>query len=295
VETRERQVLEEDRPGLEEGAATVAPLSEKQVVREQIKEPDGTIIETTPQIRKDVSDAVEFDPEKPTTSARQADIDRDRELLGLRDINSKTRRGFQKAHKEAIKQKIPQKALAIAAEIQASPDIRILSDIETAGMTEKMVELKNTHKILSQQLDTAKGEAEIQAIEAQRKRTQDDFDLLSEVVRNSGSEKGRSLAAQKLTLDDDFSLISVLRTSKVEKRQSLTDSERAEFESLVKRLEKRISLIEKEHQDIRLIKARGQFKRGTKRFVRMDANQRMQDFNMLNEKLNTLLEQGCNN
>lgn len=278
VEAREGQVLEEDRPrtGLaKEGAVPAAPRPEV--------------------IRKNVIDAVEFDPEKPTTSARQVDIDRDRENLGLKEINSPKRRGWQKAQKQAVEKNIPQKALAIASEINTTDKPRIISDIETAGMVVKMTELKNTHKVLSGQLDAAKDEAEIRALEAERQRVQDDFDSLSEAVRKSKSETARALVSTKLTLDEDMSLISVLRTAKAKKGAVLTSKERAQLEKTIKALEKRVVDIEKARAEEATIIAKGQLRRGTKRFTTLTKNQRKAASTQLGNDVKSLLEQGCNN
>jgi hypothetical protein len=290
VEARKRVVLEEGRQGLtDKGAVEAAPA----VAKLRTEEPDGTIIEQTPQIRQDVSDAVEFDPEKPTTSARQAQIDEDRESLGLKEINSPARRGWNQALKQAKDTNIPARANAIADEVITSP--RALSDVETAGMTLKMSELKSTHKQLSSELDKAKDPADIQSIGTQITRIEQDFDNLSQAVRASGTEKGRALASQKLTIDEDMSLVSVLNRAKANKRSDLTVQERKQFTKTIKALEQRVSAIEQARSLEATIIAKGQLRRGNKRFTTMSKAQRKASSKVLGSDVKSLLERGCAN
>jgi hypothetical protein len=298
LEAEKRQVLVEE--GAVEAAPTPVEKAKKlsaqikaKVEKLRVEEPDGTIIEQTPQIRQDVSDAVEFDPEKPTTSARQAQIDEDRESLGLKEINSPTRRGWNQALKQAKSQNIPARATAIADEVNTTP--RALSDVETAGMTMKMSELKSAHKQLTHDIEKAKDPADIQSLGAQIARIEQQFDNLSEAVRTSGTEKGRALAAQKLTIAEDMSLVSVLNRAKANKRADLTPKERAQFRKTIKNLEQRITAIEEARAKEALTIARGQLRRGTKRFTTLSKTQRTASSKALGTDVKSLLEQGCNN
>jgi hypothetical protein len=288
LEAEKRQVLTEE--GAVEAAPT--PTAEPKVEKLRTEEPDGTIIEQTPQIRQDVSDAVEFDPEKPTTSARQAQIDEDRESLGLKEINSPTRRGWNQALKQAKSQNIPARATAIADEVNTTP--RALSDVETAGMTMKMSELKSAHKQLTQDIEKAKDPADIQSLGAQIARIEQQFDNLSEAVRTSGTEKGRALAAQKLTIAEDMSLVSVLNRAKANKRADLTPKERAEFRKTIKNLEQRITAIEEARAKEAMTVANKVIKRGAKKFTTLTKAQQKATSKALGDKVNSLLEKGCN-
>jgi hypothetical protein len=271
----------------------VAPLSEEQVVKEQIKTPDTTVTAQTPVIRKNVIDAVEFDPERPTTSARQAQIDEDRENLGLKEINSPSRRAFQKAQRKAIEQKIPERAMAIADEINTAP--RPLSDIETAGMSMKLAEMKKTFNVLSREIEAEKDSAILQSKAVQADRVLQEIDVLTQAIRSTGSEKGRALASQKLTIDEDLNLANVLIRAKIAKRADLTVQERKVFTAKISQLEQRIAAIETARTDEASIIAKGQLRRGTRRFTGLTKVQRQAANKSLGQDVKSLLEQGCNN
>lgn len=185
-----------------------------------------------------------------TTSARKADIARDREVLGLNEIDSPERREWAEALDAARERGIPSEARQLADEVIESP--RALDDIETAGMTLRMADLKNQHRAL---LDTIKDESVDEAARddasAKLLRVEAEFETVSRAVRISGTEKGRALASQKLTLDESFDLVSVLARAKRSKGAELTPKERAKFEKRVAELEKVEEELRKENERLR--------------------------------------------
>jgi hypothetical protein len=170
------------------------------------------------------------------TAAKNLSMDRDRELLDLPELPDATRRGWQSALETARTNGVPGRASRLAAEIAADP--RALSDVETAGMVVRAAELKNEFagQLQAMQADPDSGNSQFHAAEANR--IQEEFDLLSQSLRLSGTEAGRALAARKLTLDADLSLLPVLSRAKAAKGgEALTDAQRGGFEKLLGRLD----------------------------------------------------------
>lgn len=177
-------------------------------------------------------------PEAPrqTTSARKADTAADRAALGLNEIDSPERRSWAAALDQARTEGVPAEALGLAESVLEKP--RALSDSETAGMVQAMVDIKNRHRGL---LDTVRDQKTDEAARADAvarlERAEAEFDTISRAVRTSGTEKGRALASQKLTLDENFDLVSVLAVAKHKKGAELTAKERAFYEAKVAEIE----------------------------------------------------------
>jgi hypothetical protein len=258
------------------------------------------VSEKTEKIKKTVSDVIDTDfttPKQPgETSARQADVAEDREALGLDEINSKSRRGWETALKTAKKDGIPRKAERIADEILAAP-VEDMGDVQTAGLTIRMAELKKEHKQASEAVAKAKELDDIQTLSAEVTRIEQDFDKLSRAVDLSGSEAGRRLAAQKLTINKDFDLISVVTRAKAAKGAELTQKERVGYEKLTAELEKANTRIDNLAKEVQEFKARRFVRksRAATEFKKMTKQQKDTDLAELVTKTNALLKQGCNN
>jgi hypothetical protein len=155
------------------------------------------------------------------TSARKQFIDADRKLLGSAKAVEAQAESFKQWMDEGNKmidesgQDSRTWGATLAKEILNSP--RPLSDKETGAMVSVMQVIKNNHKLLSDQLTgltEATDNIKIKALNDQLSQLEKEFDELTLAVRISGTEKGRSLNAQKLTLNEDFDLISVLNRYK---------------------------------------------------------------------------------
>jgi len=155
------------------------------------------------------------------TSARKQFIDADRKLLGSAKAVEAQAESFKQWMDEG-NQMIDESGqdsrtwgATLAKEILNNP--RPLSDKETGAMVSVMQVIKNNHKLLSDQLTgltEATDNIKIKALNDQLSQLEKEFDELTLAVRISGTEKGRSLNAQKLTLNEDFDLISVLNRYK---------------------------------------------------------------------------------
>jgi hypothetical protein len=172
---------------------------------------------------------------EPTTSARRADVDRDRELLGLPEIPNAESRPWATALDTAKTNRVPDRAMSIARELLTAP--RGLSDVETAGLVVKAAELKNGYADLQKRIESSTDEAERTTLAAEQDRVQDEFDTLTDALRTSGTEKGRALAAQKLTINQAFDLVSVQSRAKAKKGEPLTPQQRRTLDRLVNQLD----------------------------------------------------------
>ena len=233
-------------------------------------------------------------PEVPkVTAAKEEFIARDREALGLNELDSPERRTWKKALLSAKEQNIPDRALRLAAEINETD--RSLSVEETAGMVIKAAGLKNEHKRLTVNMDKFSEPADIQFAASERSRVQAEFDALTRALKLSGAEAGRRLVAQKLTINDDFDLISVENSAKASKGKNLTSKERARFESMTKELETltgRVDTLETQAKErVARVAITASKKRG--RNAKLTKAAKDSELNDLYGKLNGLLAAGC--
>ncbi len=209
--------------------------------------PDLTV-EAGPKLTGDddggLSDVAQY------TSARKSMTDRDRATMGLEAADGPERRTWAQAMTKAKRQKLPERALADAADVIANP--RALDDVQTAGMVIEAAKIKQAHENLRAEIDKATDDAVKLGLGEELVRAEQDFDTLTTALRKSGTEKGRALAAQKLTIDQDFKLVTVLARAKRTKGGDVAPADRAAFDHLTREIEakdKRIAELEKSHAD----------------------------------------------
>lgn len=194
-----------------------------------------------------------YGPPPDSTSARKVQMAGDREAMGLSGLDSPARRSWQTALDTAQAQGVPDRAMRIAAEVNETP--RSLSDVETAGLVVHATKLKSEHAALTEEIGKATDPADIQTKAAEANRIEQEFDTLSQALRSSGTEKGRALASQKLTLNSDYQLVTVLNRAKTAKGGDLKPAERAQFDTLTKRLEEtttKLAEVEKQSEQQRV-------------------------------------------
>lgn len=259
------------------------------------KETPGTLV--SEKVEKEVESVIERDFTKdPTeTSARQADIAEDRKALGLDQINSEKRRGWEKAMKVAKKEGIARKADRIAEQILESP-VEDMGDVQTAGLVTRMAELKKEHKQVNEAFNKETDVAMRQIRAAEIQQIEKELDKLQKAVHLSGSEAGRTLAAQKLTLDENFDLASVVNRASVAKQgKELSKRQRVNFEKLTKDLEAATTKIEQLAMEMQEMKARKFVKKGrtATQFRTMNKAQKDSELADLVAKTNRLIKEGC--
>lgn len=211
----------------------------------------------------------------------------DRAALGLDVLDSPARRGWQQALDTARNEGIhtAERAGRLAGEVNNKP--RALSDIETAGLVQRMAELKNQHKAAT---EAAAGGDQSASNEAAA--IEHEFDALSTAIAKSGTEKGRALAAQKLTLDQDFSLVEVKTRAKAAKGKPLTRAESAALERMSTQLEEtnqRVADLETQISEMAAQQAVRQHRAGRRR----PATVRKAEFDATLAQARALLKQGC--
>jgi len=247
---------------------------------------------------------------RETTSARKFDMSKDREVVGLNELNSPERKSFQTTFRNAKAKGLDEKAESLADEVlgrtkkqgelvEARP--RVFNDEETAGVVLKSVELKNTHEDLHRQLKGLSDDApERVDILAKIERAEEDFGRLSEALRMSGSIAGQNLVIHKLTINRNFDLVSILNRGEVAKQMDtknakLTSKERAKFKELTEKLaarDKQVAELEKEVSR-RTANAVLRKSRGTKKFAKMSRAERDVALNDTVARAKKLISEGC--
>lgn len=153
------------------------------------------------------------------TSARAAMNAADRRDYGLEELASPDRRSWEEALDAADEQGIRGKADDLAAAVVATP--RPLTDVETAGMVARTADLKKEYKAKLRAVGEAKDAAAVAWRVAEAAEIERKYETLTRAMKESGTEKGRALASQKLTINDDFSLLSLQDQAKAKKGSGL--------------------------------------------------------------------------
>lgn len=213
--------------------------------------------------------------------------------MGMDGVNSKERRRWGQVLAQAWEQKIPEGALRLANEIVAKP--RAFSDVETAGLVIRMRELENEHEGIMQRIAPSKDQVEIADLAARAATIEAEYDVISQALHMSGTEKGRALAAQKLTINENFSPVSVKARAKAAKGAELTAKENQKIEELVKALAEREDRVNQLDAELRKIKAAQMLSRLklTSRLVTMTMQEKVAEQQSAAEKVRKLMLAGC--
>lgn len=229
------------------------------------------------------------EPDEAATSARKAYTSKDREQLGLNELDSPDRRGWQAALDEARSTGKDGEAEILAKTILETP--RAMNDVETAAAVVRMSDLKTQHEAALDRLKAITDPAEINAQARTLDEIEQRFDMLSTAVRYSGTEKGRNLAAQKITINKSYELLPVLARAKAKKGKDLTPKEKAKFKEMTETLKKRDAEIADLNKRLRDTEARDAIN------TRRRAPRRPQEVKAsiadLTEKTRRLLRAGC--
>ena len=202
------------------------------------------------------------------TSARKAFTDADRKAMGLKATKEIDPESFQQWLDDSD-QMVTDSGMSLngwgnatADRVLANPTA--LSDVETAGMVKHMQDLKNQHSALNAKLSATTDQAEVKAIGESLKRIEEQFDNATLAVKLSGTEKGRSLNAQKITINQDFDLLSITNRYRA---RSVDGTIPKNVEDKLKKLAQDI-----EEQKAKIVDLEDQMLRGNaRRTVRSDA------------------------
>lgn len=169
------------------------------------------------------------EPPSSTTAAKKASMSADRAALDLPELPLAERKSWQRSLSEAK----PEQATRLADEVLNRP--RALSDSETASLVVRAQQVKNEHAAKLKEIGEAKDETAISQKRAELDVLEREFDQLTRAAKASGTEKGRTLAAQKLTINQDFDLLSLTARFKAATGREPTPKERTRIEQLSQR------------------------------------------------------------
>ncbi len=212
-----------------------------------------------------------------------------REDLGLGNVPSAQRKKQQTSIDNAIKDKVPEKALRIATEVQESP--RQMTDEEEAGLLVRSVQLRDEYEGAKKQITTTVSEAEKDMLNAEMNRVEAEFDIISRATKTAGTEIARALAFRRNFIDESYDILSVKTRARAAKGKELTETEVAKFEELVANLDianEKIVELQAKMDEV----TANNFVKVSKRSKRT-VSQRNTDIENLGTKINQLLEQGC--
>jgi hypothetical protein len=233
-----RQTEETTQP-TEQGEVNQETQTEDQIgVEQQVNDP---AVETPRQAIERAAGARSTDG---TMSAREVDVNASREAMNQLLLDKSDVRTWQDAQDLAQEQGIPERAIDIAHSIVDRP--RAMSDVETAGVVQRVVGVIQDHDALTEKIMGAEG-ADLSILSSELSRLEETHELLTTALRASGSEKGRALNSQKLTLNRKFELVTILAKAKATKNQDLTRKDRDQLTTLhrqIKALQARLDRLE---------------------------------------------------
>lgn len=237
-----------------------------------------------------LSEALENKPFQ-VTSARKADIAKFREEIGVKALNTPERKAWDKSLRNAKEKGIPDDALRLADEINKTP--RSFNDEETAGLVIKLSDLKSKYSKLNLENAKLTDLTEIKLKSAEIERLEDEFNTIHSALKKSGTEKGRTLAAQKLTIDQDFDLIAVKQRARAAVGKPLDEKQSKQFKGMVDRLDARAEQVKQLEKQLAEAQARGAVVGRRNKFQGMSAAQKDTELSSLVSKAKKLIDDGC--
>ncbi len=183
-------------------------------------------------------------PEQPSdresiyeaTSARQKWVREDNEFFNEVNASPRERITFAQDLDRAIAEGIPERALEIANAVTVKP--RAMRPEESAGLVQRVQELKNSHEKLSAEMTGIKDINELGLREAELNRIEAEAGAIGRALDVSGSERGRWLNSQKLAINRKMDLLSVVTRAKTAKGSELTPEERGTLKAAVEKHER---------------------------------------------------------
>lgn len=189
--------------------------------------------------------------EQETIALKKEEIQQIRQDLGLEDLPTPQRIGFERVLSEAKRKNLDQDADFLAAETIKNP--RVLTPEEQAGLTLREAKLKNDYQSAinesSELAEQGNQESSMKALEKSESILAQ-MDVISKAADLAGTEAGRALSARKIRLSlEDYSLASLVTRAQAFKGGQLTPDERKFFSNLsdrIKDLEAEIAKLETE-------------------------------------------------
>lgn len=226
--------------------------------------------------------AAEFKAKKQfVTDARHATIDAEREVMGLPPIIPQLKHTWGQAFEDA-KAKMEedsQYAQRLFSEMKQNP--RPPSDTESAALLIHQADLQNNVNKASADLLDASSRQDADAVKDAMGRLSfygSEYNALREVTRDLGSEKGRTLNAQKMMVREDYSLARLTADKIVENEgKPLTKKQVEEVQKTVKDLEDAAAKADAEVEQSEKRGRKRQLDKTTKNLVEQDAKERKRE------------------
>lgn len=180
-------------------------------------------------------------PAPSTTAAKLESMSADRAELDLPELPATERKLWQTSLDNARTKGYDKDALGTAESVLRKP--RALDDEQTAGLVLKAQEIKNDHATAMEKIAEENDPERLRDLRVSTELLQDQFDTLSDALKQSGSEKGRALAAQKLTINQDYDLTSLMNRYKQKTGKKATGAEKETIErqaATIKDLQERL-------------------------------------------------------
>lgn len=202
-------------------------------------------VAAAPEVGLGAASPAEFRPVSEfATSVKNEVVDRERVERGLPPAMSEASKTLGKTWEEAMARIDENQNAAdeLIAEIQKKP--RAATDVETAILLHRKIELRNQFDKATRNLDEQRGTPDSLAADLViQQRSLEELAALDEVTRSTGRETGLGLNARKLVSDQDYSLSSMLTDRRAARGGTkLTDEEIA----AVKEVRAAIDAAEKE-------------------------------------------------
>lgn len=163
-------------------------------------------------------------------SARKADVNAEREALGLNRLDSPGRRTDAENIANVRKNGKVDQAVDIAHEIIAGNRDPNAEDL--AAITDRRRIVKKQYNDLATKLKSATDPGDRMTLTAELNRAEQDFNTLDTASITHGTRASESLNAHKLALDEDGHVLAVVAKAKVAKGEDLSPAERAKVETL---------------------------------------------------------------
>ncbi len=180
-------------------------------------------------------------PVSPDLAAKNASMDEARAAMGLPAINQPAAPGANMPHhiaeQEAIRQRIPERASGIVMDYLSDKRKEPLNQLETAGLAVYGDRLNEAYARLQEDVNNLTlDEGERMTKAAEMERIEQDFDLLSRAMRQSGTAQSLAFSQRKHVVGSDYRPLSVESRAAAAKGKKLTAREKQKLNKTAKEI-----------------------------------------------------------
>lgn len=220
-------------------------------ISEASASPDGNLSATEPATAEEPLELGTFPPPNPDMlsqapvspdlAAKNASMDEARAAMGLPAINQPAAPGANMPHhiaeQEAIRQRIPERASGIVMDYLSDKRKEPLNQLETAGLAVYGDRLNEAYARLQEDVNNLTlDEGERMTKAAEMERIEQDFDLLSRAMRQSGTAQSLAFSQRKHVVGSDYRPLSVESRAAAAKGKKLTAREKQKLNKTAKEI-----------------------------------------------------------